>query len=662
MLMPSKILVVDDEPQFERLILRRFRTEIKEGLYEFLFARNGFEALEVLSQEQSVDMVLSDIAMPEMDGLTLIARIKESFPLLKTVIVSAYGDIQNIRAAMNQGAFDFITKPIDFTDLKTTIEKTLEEVQLLQQIEQAKELKEKNKKLVALDEFKSRFFTNISHEFRTPLTVISGMTDQIEENPERWLPKGLSMIRRNTHNLLQLVNQILDLRKLESGAMSLDLVQGNIIVYLRYILESFHSLAETKDVMLHFLDNEPEVIMDFDPEKILRIISNLLDNAIKFTNAGGNIYVQTNKTLDAFRIRIKDTGIGIPSKEIPHLFDRFFQLERYDDKKSIGSGIGLSLTKELVQLMDGDIQVESQEDIGTTFIIKLPMRKHAPIHSMENLLSNQVTINQKQNPSISTEPSTSFGKEVALELPSLLIIEDNPDVRQYLSSCLEGLYQLSHASNGLEGVNEAFEKIPDLIISDVMMPQKDGYEVCEELKNDERTSHIPIILLTAKADNESRISGLKKGADAYLAKPFDKRELLVRLEKLLELRNKLQARYSSARKPSNKNPITEPEDQFVLKIHGAVEANLEDENFGILQLCQAVSMSRAQLHRKLKALTGRSTSSFVRLIRLNKAKALLSNTDLNISQVAYEVGFKDPKYFSRTFTEEFGEPPRDMRN
>ncbi|MDX1941592.1 MAG: response regulator, partial [Saprospiraceae bacterium] len=313
--MGVKILMVDDERDIKRLVSQRFRKQITNKEFDFVFALSGAEALELLKQDQSIDMVLSDINMPEMDGFTFITKMHDIAPDLKVIMVSAYGDMQNIRKAMSLGAFDFITKPIDFEDLEKTIEKTKKDVEVLRQAKLANELAEKNKQLYELDEMKSRFFTNIAHELRTPLTIIGGMANQMQENPEQWRDRGLKMIIRNSNSLLNLVNQILDLRKLESGKLHLKMVQGDVIQYLSYIFESFQSLAESKDLRLHFLSDQQALVMDYDPDKLLRIVSNLLSNAIKYTPEGGDVYFQIdqlNTVKEAqVQIRVKDTGIGI---------------------------------------------------------------------------------------------------------------------------------------------------------------------------------------------------------------------------------------------------------------------------------------------------------------------------------------------------------------
>ena len=652
--MSVKILLVDDEYSFERLVRQRLRHKIKEGQYELLFATDGLEALKILEQDHSIDMVLTDINMPNMDGLTLISELTKKYPFLKSVVVSAYGDMKNIRTAMNLGAFDFITKPINFNDLETTINKTFQEVSLIRKAEAANALALKNEQLVELDQLKSQFFTNISHEFRTPLTVISGMAQQIKESPEKWFAKGLSMIERNSANLLNLVNQILDLRKIEAGKLSLEIVQGDILPLLHYIIESFQIMAEAKDLQLHFINTRSEIILDHDPEKIQHILSNLIGNAIKFTPVGGDIYLFTEVAEQELKLFIKDTGIGIPASNLPHIFNRFYQVEVQESTTQKGTGIGLALSKELVELMEGTIKVESQVAKGTTFSITLPIRKEA----------------SKQNsPSVFTIPANTaianFNEIIQGPVPQntarILLIEDNPDVAQYIISCLETTYQVDHAMNGAIGIENAMHLIPDIVISDIMMPEKDGFEVVQALKNDQRTNHIPLILLSAKADIESKMKGLERGADDFLAKPFAKRELLIKVANLLAARERLRLRYTSDVKEEVLEEVLSPEDEFVHNIRSIIESNLDNYTFGSSELVKASMMSRTQLFLKLKALTGYSASQYIRLLRLQKAKNLLKTSSLNISEIAYTVGFGDPKYFSRVFSQEFGIPPTQFR-
>ena len=398
---------------------------------------------------------------------------------------------------------------------------------------------------------KTRFYTNITHEFRTPLTVILGMARQIVENPSGWLQEGSQMIIRNGEQLLKLINQMLDLSKLDEGHLSVQLVQDDLIKHLKYLTKSFSSYADTKNIRLHFLTQITAINMDFDPEKMQTIISNLVGNAIKFTPEGGDVYVSVDRAQNAqeddlLEIRVKDNGIGIPAKQLPYIFDRFFQAETPQPEeeeivrplRTGGTGIGLALTKELVKLMGGSISVSSKEKEGTEFSIRLPIRQEAAAGKAEELAPLVAT-----KPALPVESLKNIidEKSAGNDRPLALLIEDNPDVVHYLKSLLAKQYELEIASNGIEGIEKAIQLIPDIIISDVMMPGKDGFEVVNILKEDERTGHIPMILLTAKADLESRLQGLEHGADAYLSKPFNRKELEVRLRTLLEFRKKLQA-------------------------------------------------------------------------------------------------------------------------
>ncbi|MEM7371998.1 MAG: response regulator [Bacteroidota bacterium] len=670
MTIPIKILVVDDEADMQELVKWQFRRGIKKKQYEFQYALSGLQALEILKADSEIDIILLDINMPEMDGLTMLGKVKETALMLKTIMVTAYGNMNNIRAAMNGGAFDFVTKPINITDLKTTIAKAFDELIQLKEGADAQrqlpitqqaleETDQKARFLEELDEVKSRFFTNISHEFRTPLTVIQGMSDQILSNPDKWIRKGPKMIRRNTDQLLDLVNQILDLRKLEAGQLSLHLEQIEAGAFIRHLTESFQPLAENKDISLTSVPSVEEIWMDLDTEKLIRIMSNLLSNAIKFTPSGEQISVKImkdkGKDLSTAFVEVSDTGIGIPAARLPQIFDRFYQVDSSSTRKQEGTGIGLALCKELVHLMGGEILVESEEGQGTRFQIGIPISQTAQkvIKEVKPVLPLLQIPDQDQEEDVQ-EASLSGEK------PSLLIVEDNPDVVEYLAACLEDQYQLLIARDGQEGIDTALEQVPDLIISDVMMPEKDGFELCDILKQDIRTSHIPIVLLTAKADHASRIQGLKKGADAYLAKPFNQEELFVRLEKLLEIRRAIQARYGGRASPE---PSAEYqlEDDFLRKVHEVIESNMS-QSYDMPTLCKKLGMGRTNVHRKFKALTGTSSSRYIRRFRLQKARQLLTESDLQVSEIAYEVGFSDPSYFTKSFRLEFGVPPKEFRD
>jgi DNA-binding response OmpR family regulator/nitrogen-specific signal transduction histidine kinase len=533
---------------------------------------------------------------------------------------------------------------------------------------------EEANRLKDLDTFKSQLFTNLTHEFRTPLTVILGMAKQLGVGSEKpavgsidkeKLVNGLKLIENNGKNLLHLINQLLDLSKLENKSFKLHLKQGDIVPYLRYVTEAFQSYANGKNLSLRFFTTIESLLMDFDPEQIKQVMTNLISNALKFTPSGGDIAVKLVKSQEKLGIVVTDTGIGISTKDLPHIFDRFYQADNSTNRAG-GTGIGLAHTQELVKIMGGSIAVESEIGRGTRINVELPItNKEAVSNDHADVLSS---LTPGAIAGITMQPITDdalfFADEESLNssLPQLLIIEDNPDVVVYLKSCLESAYQIVVAYNGKIGIEKAFEYIPDFIISDVMMPEKDGYEVCDALKNDERTSHIPIILLTAKADAASRIAGLRRGADAYLAKPFDVEELLVQIKVLLDNRRRMASYFSKTLQigqniPSADSSITEDlqiEDAFVKKVKDLIEANYTDENFALPELCLLIGMSRSQLFRKMKAVTDTSPSDLIRSFRLNKAKALLESGDVTVAEVTYQVGFKDPSYFSKIFQEEFG--------
>lgn len=521
---------------------------------------------------------------------------------------------------------------------------------------------EEKKRMSELDEFKTRFYTNITHEFRTPLAVILGMVEQIKNNPIKWSNKGLEMIKRNTENLHNLTNQMLALSKLEANTLPVNFIQDDIAMYLKYLVESFHSFASAKNVRVLFSANPDEIKMDFDPDKIQDILSNLLSNAIKFTKEGGTIYVSVSTEEVDLKsnliLSVKDNGIGIPKEHLSKVFNRYFQAENRKEQMAEGTGLGLALTRELIKLLNGNITLESKLGVGSIFTIRLPIHNSAPHRHKD--LSKQLALSgiQAENLENVTDPIPHKGSEKLM----LLIVEDNKDVVQYLHSLLSDNYHIEIASNGLEGFKKAIEVIPDLVISDVMMPIIDGFAFCEKLKNDLRTSHIPIILLTARADIESKMVGLKTGADVYLAKPFKQEELFIHIKKLIILRKTLQERYktiTTLAHPDKQSPshILLKEDTFMNKVRITLEDHLSEEEFGITELCHSMAMSRSQLYRKFVALSDTSVHQFIMKLRLVKAKELLLTTELNVSEVAYDTGFKNPSHFSRVYSEKFGISP-----
>ena len=513
--------------------------------------------------------------------------------------------------------------------------------------------------LAKLDEAKTRIYTNISHEFRTPLTVIRGTTDLLEQNDDK-----KTILRRNADRLLNLVNQLLELSKLESGHMTLHFVHADIVAIVRDIFESFIPIAENKDIGMHFYARPTALEMDLDFEAVHRICSNLLSNALKFTPSGGDIYVeitqpeQNGDEREPLTISVRDTGVGIPEDKIKDVFNRFYQVDDSTTRVGEGTGIGLSLTRELLEYLGGTIAVFSTPGEGSEFVVRLPVS-----HKAE-------PIDDPAIPGFRNTPALAYAAPPAtidlLEdgdsaLPLVLVVEDNPDVLHYIISCLRGLYRIEMAMDGQEGFEKAIQTIPDIIVSDVMMPVKDGIQMCDELKHAEPTSHVPVVMLTAKADIASRIEGLERGADAYITKPFEKEELLLTIRNLIASREVVRQRYAGLVTPSaSEDPNIKLEDIFVNKLNEMIDGHLDDEDFGVIQLSRAMGYSRSQLHKKVKALTGHSPSGYLQRRRMHHARSLLRNPENNVSEVAYAVGFRDPSYFARVFRREFDISPTDF--
>ena len=513
--------------------------------------------------------------------------------------------------------------------------------------------------LKELDEAKTKLLTNISHEFRTPLTIMLGMARLIKEHPDEWFRKGSEKIIQNGHALLHLVNDLLDMARLEAGAMTVNCLQQDIITQLRYLVGSFSSVATEKNIDLQFSPHSGEFIMDFDEDKLMQIVSNLLSNALKFTPKDGKVELSTENLLSqhSFSIRVKDNGPGIAAEHLPQIFDRFYRIENPLLQSQSGSGLGLALTRELITLMNGTVSVESEPGAGTQFTITLPVTNEAPLKEKMTEIETLEFTDSAERFQINKLPPDNTSA------PVVLIVEDNRDLTEYLQHILATEYRVVSAADGKSGLEQAFELIPDIIVSDVMMPVMDGIALLERLKSDIRTSHIPVVMLTAKADITSRLTGLEKGADEYLAKPFHEKELRIRLRNLIDMRERMQQHFASLTPDAThlQDKSLKIENEFIRKIRAFMEENIAAEEFEIQQLCRQMAMSRAQLYRKFKALTGKSVFEYLRTLRLHKAKELLLTSTLNVTQVCFDVGFNNLSHFSRIFTEEFGRKPSDFR-
>ena len=520
------------------------------------------------------------------------------------------------------------------------------------------------KELEALDKAKTRFFSNITHEFRTPLTLIIGPLRQIiKESKDMTLVNRLTDVTKNAQQILRLINQLLDISKSESGNLKVEISQGDLTAHTRELVDEFQRLAKQKNQRLVFSAQQTEWITNFDRDKWSKIIYNLTFNAIKFTLENGLIELsltkKTNQDTEWIHLKIKDSGVGIEASQLSQIFNRFYQADNSMTRLQEGTGVGLALVKELVELQEGEISVTSKVNVGTTFEVLLPIPKITSLEMVENKSIKPELISpviQQVEQSTVGVVDTSTNKEQALKI---LLIEDNQEMLQYTVSCLDSKkYDIHTAVNGVKGIAKALTLVPDLIVSDVMMPLKDGFEVTKTIRQNLATSHIPIILLTAKAALESRLEGLERGADAYLTKPFSSEELVMRVQKLIEIRQLLQKRYQ------NQNFVEEQEiesyqneDIFIRQLKRIINNNLDNSKLGGEMIAKKIGVSRMQLHRKLKALTNQSTSVYIQNIRLKEAFRLIKEKELNISEIAYKTGFSTPNHFSRLFKQKYGIPP-----
>lgn len=522
-------------------------------------------------------------------------------------------------------------------------------------------------RLKQLDIVKSDFFSNVTHEFRTPLTLILGHLEQVIPTiSDDQAKKELIVVKRNAKLLEKLINQLLDIAKIEADKMDIDLRRGNIVPFVEEIQRSFVSLSLRKKVQLKFTAETQEINMDFDPDKVELILFNLLSNAFKFTENGTvhlKIGLAEKDGRSYCKLIVQDTGIGIEDEQIPRVFDRFYQSNNARWSKNKGTGIGLALVKDLVSIHEGEIDLKSIAGVGTEITILLPLQ-HV---SLGQVTASEIPMLDPVDPelemTIDFEPQNQSLTEEELNAQNIvLVVEDNDDIRNFLRLTLQPKYRVFEAIDGETGIEKATEIVPDIIICDVMMPGKDGFEVTKVLKKQEKTSHIPIVLLTAKAGVENRIAGLEIGADAYVPKPFSSEELHARVKNLIDGRRKLKEKFSRALSMKPQVAI-EPsmEQKFLLRVKGVVDKFLGDESFSVEQLSREVGMSRAQLHRKLIALTGVSASRFVRNYRLEHAHQLLQNKVGTVSEIAYRVGYSSPAYFTKCFTEDYGISPSQVK-
>ena len=534
------------------------------------------------------------------------------------------------------------------------------------------ELKRLNEEVLELTHSRLVFFTNISHELRTPLTLIA---DPVEMLLDDRSIKGrsrelLQMVQRNALSLQQLVGSILDFRKIQNGKMELSLSRFDLPEVLQQWTGDFAMTAQRKKIHLqldttHF--SSPSDIVA-DKEKLARIVFNLLSNALKYTPAGGFIHVSLADEGERLRIEVKDSGKGIDKEELTKVFERFFQAKG----AASGTGIGLALVKSFVELHHGEVRVESEPGKGTCFIVLLPRQQEGFVEEPQSEAADKSS-------SFSDDGSLQYiddgerhgGKLQQIisehgEKPTILIIDDNNDIRQYERTLLQDYYFVLEASDGREGLEIARKEVPDLVICDVMMPVMDGLEFTQQLKTNTATSHIPVIMLTAKNLEEHRAEGYEQGADSYITKPFHSKVLLARVENLLHQRAHLRQLFAQGaaegKETEEVSRLDDRDKAFVKQLHDIIKSHMGNSDFGVEDIGAEIGLSRVQLYRKVKAITGSSVVDLLRKARLAKARRLLEANSMNISEVAYEVGFSSPSYFTKCFKDEYGMLPGDVTN
>lgn len=508
--------------------------------------------------------------------------------------------------------------------------------------------------------FRTRLYENIAHEFRTPLTVIQGVSSDMERGQ---MPRPVNqlgaIIRKNANRILSLINQLLDLQKLDAGSYKPDYQWGDVVVFLRELCDNFGSLMAKEGLSCRLELPPVPIFIEYDPDILSKIVGNLLSNAIKFSPTGGEIVLKLQFSDNVYEISVSDNGPGIPRKDHERIFDRFFQ-SQHTMQTGVGTGIGLAITRELTQLLDGEIALRSEPDNGASFTIKLPLRSIA-----HNTDAHKPVLTDTKIPH-AIAGSTTSGAPALLssgEMPLLLIVEDSPDICQMLEFTLSENYHCVFVDNGLKGLERARTLVPDVILSDVMMPVMDGLEFLQNIRADIRTSHIPVILLTARTQASDRLTGLRFGANAYLAKPFQPDELRLSIRNMLKLRDDLKT-INRAQQPLLEIEAAfdvNKEQNFLEVLYNYIEENFKNPDFTTNELCLLLNISASQLQRKLNALKGKTALQLIREARLQWACQLLEHTDQSISEVAYNAGFSDPAYFSRVFSKAYSVSPSGFR-
>lgn len=689
-----KVLLVDDEEDIHsvtRMALKGFNYQGKE--IEFLHAYSGEEARKILNKHKDIALIFLDVVMETTHaGLDLVKYIRDNMRNHFTQIVLRTGypgqapereviasyEINDYKTKTELTTFKLFTVTLASLRSYDSIMRLESLRQNLESIvkERTSELERKNLKIMEMDQMKTRFFSNVSHEFRTPLTLIINPLEDflVDRDLPSYKKDTLEMMHRNAVRLLGLVNQLLDLSKIDAGSMKLSLTYYDLHKVLRLIGRSFLPLAERKKIKYNLSIPEKPLNCFFDRDKVEKIMANLLSNAFKFTPEHGKIecLLLSKETSSGSDVRfveltVKDTGPGIPCEQLEKIFDRFYQVEDGWRKETSGTGIGLSLVKELAALQHGEIRVASDLKTGSNFTVRLPVGKDH-LKPQEYTIAEQV---EDVGESLIIKyhiPESNKQSDDELEISGngdrsiILVIDDNQDMRRHIRESLAKFFIIKEAGNGKEGLEKAITLVPDLVITDLMMPQMDGIEFCSKLKTDERISHIPVIMLTAKATVEDKLNGLETGADDYITKPFSNRELVIRTKNLIDQRKKLRDKYSGQVFLENeKVVVTSVDEKFLERARKIIEKNISDSNFDVNSFYPEMGMSRMQLFRKLKALVNQTPNELIRNLRLQRAARLIKQNYGNVAEITYEVGFNNLSYFAKCFKDKFGLLPSEYQ-
>ncbi len=690
-----KVLLVDDEEDIHsvtRMALKGFTYKGKD--IEFLHAYSGDETKQLLSKHKDIALIFLDVVMETNHaGLDLVKYIRDVMKNRFTQIVLRTGypgqapereviatyEINDYKTKTELTTFKLFTVTLASLRSYDSIMGLEHLRRNLEQIvkERTAELESKNVKIMEMDQMKTRFFSNVSHEFRTPLTlIISPLEDlMVDRDLEANKKDQLEMMHRNALRLLGLVNQLLDLSKIDAGSMKLNITYYDLNKVLRLIARSFMTMAERRKVQYNL--QIPDEVMNcyFDRDKVEKILLNLLSNAFKYTPEKGEItcsatYRTEKKAGGAqyLEMMVKDTGPGIPAEQLDKIFDRFYQVDDGWKKETSGTGIGLSLTRELTTLQHGEIRVESSPQKGSCFLVKLPVGKeHLQEHEYvitesEESGGQSIIIKCSLSDNQPDDMTNTYEINGSGDRPVVLVVDDNQDIRNHIRESLNKDFIVAEACNGKEGLEKALNIIPDMVVTDLMMPETDGLELCKKMKTDERTSHVPIIMLTAKAEVEDKIEGLETGADDYITKPFNKKELIIRIKNLIEQRNKLREKYANQISlEAHQNNVKSVDEKFLEHARAIIEANISDCNFDVNSFCAEMGMSRMQLFRKLKALLNQTPNELIRNLRLQRAVYLMKQNFGNVAEITFEVGFNNLSYFAKCFKDKYGLLPSEYQ-